>query len=179
MRSPNKENPSLSTVCSAEHQDVPSQGDLTNKSESEPPQTKNGVNLTAITNKAEQMHPLPFNPLQPQKTSVPSQDTQIKASPSTMHTESINSPSLTVQTPKTHLSLAAISLSPLRGRSANSGDQRNQVLSKAIPGAIEVKLGKNRTKADMRLYMEERDLLEREREKMRSSLAKLKKERRE
>jgi hypothetical protein len=42
-----------------------------------------------------------------------------------------------------------------------------------------VKLGKNRTEADMRLYTEERDRLEREKEEIRSSLVNLKKERRE
>lgn len=42
-----------------------------------------------------------------------------------------------------------------------------------------MKLGKNRTEADMRLYTEERDRLEREKEEIRSSLVNLKKERRE
>lgn len=44
---------------------------------------------------------------------------------------------------------------------------------------MEVKLGKNRTEADLRRYTDERDRLEREREDVRSSLANLKKERRE
>ncbi|XP_062270284.1 actin filament-associated protein 1-like 2 isoform X2 [Platichthys flesus] len=47
------------------------------------------------------------------------------------------------------------------------------------PGSVEVKLGKNRTEADMRRYIDERDRLEREREEVRSSLGNLKKERRE
>uniref|UniRef100_A0A3B4VI39 Actin filament-associated protein 1-like 2 n=1 Tax=Seriola dumerili TaxID=41447 RepID=A0A3B4VI39_SERDU len=47
------------------------------------------------------------------------------------------------------------------------------------PGAVEGKLGKNRTEADMRRYTDERDRLEKEREEVRSSLANLKKERRE
>ncbi|TMS22000.1 Actin filament-associated protein 1-like 2 [Larimichthys crocea] len=47
------------------------------------------------------------------------------------------------------------------------------------PGAVEGKLGKNRTEADLRRYIDERDRLEKEREEMRSSLATLKKERRE
>ncbi|XP_047232615.1 actin filament-associated protein 1-like 2 isoform X4 [Girardinichthys multiradiatus] len=45
--------------------------------------------------------------------------------------------------------------------------------------AIEIKLGKNRTEADMRRYIDERDRLEKEREEVRSSLANLKKEKRE
>lgn len=44
---------------------------------------------------------------------------------------------------------------------------------------MEIKLGKNRTEADMRRYTDERDCLEKEREEVRSSLASLKKERRE
>ncbi|XP_075948994.1 actin filament-associated protein 1-like 2 [Anarhichas minor] len=47
------------------------------------------------------------------------------------------------------------------------------------PGAVEVKLGKNRTEADVHRYIDERDRLEREREEVRSSLSNLKKERRE
>ncbi|XP_037319909.2 actin filament-associated protein 1-like 2 isoform X2 [Pungitius pungitius] len=47
------------------------------------------------------------------------------------------------------------------------------------PGAVEGKLGKNRTEADIRRYIDERDRLEREREEVRGSLANLKKEKRE
>ncbi|XP_041671198.1 actin filament-associated protein 1-like 2 isoform X2 [Cheilinus undulatus] len=47
------------------------------------------------------------------------------------------------------------------------------------PGAVEVKLGKNRTEADMRRYIDDRDRLEKEREEVKSSLANLKKQRRE
>ncbi|KAG7507928.1 hypothetical protein JOB18_049254 [Solea senegalensis] len=46
-------------------------------------------------------------------------------------------------------------------------------------GTVEGKLGKNRTEADMRRYIDERDRLEKEREEVKSSLANLKKERRE
>ncbi|XP_026207056.1 actin filament-associated protein 1-like 2 isoform X2 [Anabas testudineus] len=46
-------------------------------------------------------------------------------------------------------------------------------------GAVEVKLGKNRTEADLRRYIDERDCLEKEREEVRSSLANLRKERKE
>ena len=52
-------------------------------------------------------------------------------------------------------------------------------VSEGCPGAVEVKLGKNRTEADVRRYSEERDRLEKEREEVRSSLASFKKERRE
>ncbi|XP_061911635.1 actin filament-associated protein 1-like 2 isoform X2 [Entelurus aequoreus] len=56
---------------------------------------------------------------------------------------------------------------------------RPKVYSSACPGTVEGKLGKNRTEADLRRYIDERDRLEREREEERSSLASLKKERRE
>uniref|UniRef100_A0A3Q0RXD6 Actin filament-associated protein 1-like 2 n=1 Tax=Amphilophus citrinellus TaxID=61819 RepID=A0A3Q0RXD6_AMPCI len=45
--------------------------------------------------------------------------------------------------------------------------------------AVEVKLGKNRTEADLRRYIDERDRLEKEREEVKISLANLKKEKRE
>ncbi|XP_054878619.1 actin filament-associated protein 1-like 2 isoform X2 [Poeciliopsis prolifica] len=45
--------------------------------------------------------------------------------------------------------------------------------------AVEIKLGKNRTEADLLRYIEERDRLEKEREEVRSSLTNLKKEKRE
>lgn len=44
---------------------------------------------------------------------------------------------------------------------------------------MEVKLGKNRTEADLRRYIDDRDRLEKEREEVRSSLANLKRQRRE
>ncbi|XP_077959640.1 actin filament-associated protein 1-like 2 isoform X2 [Gasterosteus aculeatus] len=47
------------------------------------------------------------------------------------------------------------------------------------PGAVEVKLGKNRTEADVRRYIDERERLEREREEVRAILANLKREKRE
>ncbi|XP_027885429.1 actin filament-associated protein 1-like 2 isoform X9 [Xiphophorus couchianus] len=45
--------------------------------------------------------------------------------------------------------------------------------------AVEIKLGKNRTEADLLRYIDERDRLEKQREEVRSSLANLKKEKRE
>lgn len=44
---------------------------------------------------------------------------------------------------------------------------------------MEGKLGKNRTEADLRRYLDERDRLEKEREEVRASLASLKREKRE
>ncbi|KAJ3608509.1 hypothetical protein NHX12_025556, partial [Muraenolepis orangiensis] len=75
-------------------------------------------------------------------------------------------------------SLPPLSPHPRRGRSMGGGD-RPKTMSTGSPGAVEVKLGKNRTEADVRLYSEERDRLEKEREEVRSALASFKKERRE
>lgn len=44
---------------------------------------------------------------------------------------------------------------------------------------MEGKLGKNRTEADLRRYLDERDRLEKEREEVRASLANLKRAKRE
>lgn len=44
---------------------------------------------------------------------------------------------------------------------------------------MEVKLGKNRTEADVRRYTDDRDRLEREREEVKNTLAALRKDRRE
>uniref|UniRef100_A0A3P8ZA30 Actin filament-associated protein 1-like 2 n=1 Tax=Esox lucius TaxID=8010 RepID=A0A3P8ZA30_ESOLU len=186
--SPNKEPPCLSPAHSDEPQNFPSQVDSINKCESDPPPSHNGIDPTAVNSRPAQEQPLSPNPLppQPQMTSLLSQDTLMKAS--TKHIEGPSTITLHLQIPKTHpsptsnnptISIPPHSPQPPRDRSACSGEQRNKVLSTACPGTIEVKLGKNRMEADMRLYMEERDRLEREREEMRSSLANLKKERRE
>ncbi|XP_076008122.1 actin filament-associated protein 1-like 2 [Genypterus blacodes] len=76
------------------------------------------------------------------------------------------------------LPAAAAGAQSLKGRNTSSGD-KPRAFSLGCPGAVEGKLGKNRTEADMRRYIDERDRLEREREDVRSSLANLKKERRE
>ncbi|XP_061666854.1 actin filament-associated protein 1-like 2 [Syngnathoides biaculeatus] len=56
---------------------------------------------------------------------------------------------------------------------------RPKAFSTGCPGAVEGKLGKKRTEADLLRYSDERERLEKEREEVRSSLASLKKERRE
>ncbi|KAI5103321.1 actin filament-associated protein 1-like 2 isoform X5, partial [Silurus meridionalis] len=54
-----------------------------------------------------------------------------------------------------------------------------QKLSTMNSGSIEVKLGKNRTEADVRRFTDEKDRLEREREEVKTTLASLRKKRRE
>ncbi|KAM6951108.1 actin filament-associated protein 1-like 2 [Aplochiton taeniatus] len=73
------------------------------------------------------------------------------------------------------LSPSSHSPQPCRGRSASSGGDKVKVLSTGCEG----RLGKNRTEADLRRYMDERHRLEREREEVRSRLASMNKERRE
>ncbi|XP_054624112.1 actin filament-associated protein 1-like 2 [Dunckerocampus dactyliophorus] len=65
------------------------------------------------------------------------------------------------------------------GFSLSAQTPRPKAYSTGCPGAVEGKLGKNRTEADLRRYIDERDRLEKDREEVRSSLAGLKKERRE
>ncbi|XP_030631035.1 actin filament-associated protein 1-like 2 [Chanos chanos] len=80
--------------------------------------------------------------------------------------------------PQSHLPTHTPQSPPtLRGR-APSTDRLKAPLT-VSSGSIEVKLGKNRTEADVRRFTDERDRLEREREEVKSSLATLRKERRE
>uniref|UniRef100_A0A3Q4BGS5 Actin filament-associated protein 1-like 2 n=1 Tax=Mola mola TaxID=94237 RepID=A0A3Q4BGS5_MOLML len=62
---------------------------------------------------------------------------------------------------------------------SHSPDNMGNISFPGSSSAVEGKLGKNRTEADMRRYIDERDRLEKEREEVRSSLANLKKERKE
>ncbi|KAA8581542.1 hypothetical protein FQN60_003123 [Etheostoma spectabile] len=119
--------------------------------------------------KPEQEQPLTPTPPQPQpvKTSSQSQDTPKRTSlgiPQVFSSSGVQihkSPTISAELPR--------SPQPLRPKAHTIG----------CPGAVEGKLGKKRTEADMRRYIDERDRLEREREDMRSILANLKKERRE
>ncbi|KAI3364822.1 hypothetical protein L3Q82_001009 [Scortum barcoo] len=124
----------------------------------------NGTNLTSAASKPEQEHPQTPTPpqTQPAKTSSQSQETPKRTNlgiPQGIH----KSPTGQTPTGLHH------SPQPLRPKAYTIGS----------PGALEGKLGKNRTEADMRRYIDERDRLEKEREEVRSSLAQLKKERRE
>ncbi|XP_077056773.1 actin filament-associated protein 1-like 2 isoform X2 [Siphateles boraxobius] len=67
-----------------------------------------------------------------------------------------------------------------RGRAASTDRLLDRLkFSPAAPGSVEVKLGKNRTEADVRRYTDDRDRLEREREEVKNTLATLRKDRRE
>ncbi|XP_056221885.1 actin filament-associated protein 1-like 2 isoform X1 [Seriola aureovittata] len=147
----------------------------TNSSEPEPTPVLNGTSLTPATCKPEQACPPTTTP-QPQQ----SQPNQLKTTSQSQETpkrmnlgipQAFNSPGGQAHKgPAVHTAAGfPHSPQPLRPKAHTVG----------CPGAVEGKLGKNRTEADMRRYTDERDRLEKEREEVRSSLANLKKERRE
>lgn len=160
-----KENPRHSLI-NAEDQKDPSfeskEVISTNRTEPESTPAVNGIGSTTTPSKPEQDQqltpPQPQPHIQPVKTSSQSQETPKRTS---------------LGIPQIHKSQTA----PVHPHSPQPPRPKAQTLG--CPGAVEGKLGKNRTEADMRRYIDERDRLEKEREEVRSSLAKLKKERRE
>ncbi|XP_042363573.1 actin filament-associated protein 1-like 2 isoform X2 [Plectropomus leopardus] len=141
----------------------------TNRPEPESTPVINGTSSTSVTSKPEQEQPpTPSQPqTQPVKTSTQSQETPKRSN---------------VGIPQAFTSSGG---QIHKGQTLSAGfphsphPQRPKAHTIGCPGAVEVKLGKNRTEADMRRYIDERDRLEREREEVRSSLSNLKKERRE
>ncbi|GAA6214270.1 actin filament-associated protein 1-like 2 isoform X1 [Lates japonicus] len=139
-----------------------------NPPEPEPTPVLNGTSLTSATSKPEQAHP---------QTPTPQQTQPLKPAPQSQETPkrtSLGIPqAFTSSGVQVHKGPTAAgfphSPQPLRPKAHTIG----------CHGAVEVKLGKNRTEADMRRYTDERDRLEKEREEVRSSLATLKKEKRE
>ncbi|XP_051524052.1 actin filament-associated protein 1-like 2 isoform X2 [Myxocyprinus asiaticus] len=112
--------------------------------------------------------PTPSVHVQTQRISFLGQDIQKKASP----TSPPSQPQTSAHTPQ----------SPPNSRGIAASTDRlldRLKVSPAGSGSVEVKLGKNRTEADVRLYSEERDRLEREREEVKNTLATLRKDRRE
>ncbi|XP_039990782.1 actin filament-associated protein 1-like 2 isoform X3 [Xiphias gladius] len=145
----------------------------TNPPEPEPTPVLNETSLTSATSKPEQAAPPCPTPqqsqTQPLKTTAQSQETPKRLTLGI--TQAFNSSGGQLHKgPTVHTSAGfPHSPQPLRPKAHTIG----------CPGAVEVKLGKNRTEADMRRYIDDRDRLEKEREEVRSSLANLKKERRE
>ncbi|XP_071319727.1 actin filament-associated protein 1-like 2 isoform X3 [Trachinotus anak] len=139
-----------------------------NTSEPEPTPVLNG---TSATGKPEQACPPPPTP-QPQQpqTQPPKPTSQSQETPKRM---SLGIPQVF------NSSGGQAHKGPAAGFPQSPQPQRPKAHTIGCPGAVEGKLGKNRTEADMRRYTDERDRLEKEREEVRSSLANLKKERRE
>ncbi|KAF3853627.1 hypothetical protein F7725_014315 [Dissostichus mawsoni] len=127
----------------------------------------NGTSSTSITSKPEPE--LPQTPPQPQPVKTSSQSQETPKRNSVGISQAFTSPGVQINKGQTVSTGLPHSPVPLRPKAHTIG----------CPGAVEGKLGKNRTEADMRRYIDERDRLEREREEVRSSLGNLKKERRE
>ncbi|MCI4384329.1 hypothetical protein PGIGA_G00037480 [Pangasianodon gigas] len=111
---------------------------------------------------------------QSQRVSLPSKEGQKKGSSlpsshSQIHSQLLT-PSHTPHSPPT---------SRVRAASADRVHDRLKPSLAVCSGSIEVKLGKNRTEADVRRFTDEKDRLEREREEVKTTLASLRKERRE
>ncbi|XP_030610643.1 actin filament-associated protein 1-like 2 isoform X1 [Archocentrus centrarchus] len=174
--SPAKEASRHSPVPAEDQKDSSSQvkeGMSSNHSEPESTPALNGTNLVSAAGKPEQegaQIPTPSQPqTQPVKTSSQSQETTKKTSLGIP--QAFNSFGAHIHKgPTSHPAAASPhSPQPLRPKAHTIG----------CSSAVEVKLGKNRTEADLRRYIDERDLLEKEREEVKISLANLKKEKRE
>ncbi|XP_074475325.1 actin filament-associated protein 1-like 2 isoform X1 [Sebastes fasciatus] len=169
---PAKETSGHSPVPAEDQKDASSQMKeviITNRTEPESTPVLNGTSSTS--SKPEQERPPTPTPPQPQtqpvKTSSQSQETPKRTSLGIP--QAFNSPGVQIHKGPAVSAGLPQSPRPLRPKAHTIG----------CPGAVEGKLGKNRTEADVRRYIDERDCLERDREEMRSSLANLKKERRE
>ncbi|KAG5262626.1 hypothetical protein AALO_G00277080 [Alosa alosa] len=119
---------------------------------------------------------------QNQNQTKPQNQCQTKTQPSSFLSQETTKKANTSSSSSTHLQPHVASQTPqspstVRGRAASADKARVPVA--ACSGSIEVRLGKNRTEADVRRYTDERDCLEKEREEVKSSLATFRKERRE
>ncbi|XP_073684242.1 actin filament-associated protein 1-like 2 isoform X1 [Garra rufa] len=117
--------------------------------------------------------PTPNLHVQTQRISFLSQESQKRVSPASMPSQSQTLPQTSTQTPQ--------SPPTSRGRAASTDRflEKLKFSPAAGSGSVEVKLGKNRTEADVRRYTDDRDRLEREREEVKNTLATLRKDRRE
>uniref|UniRef100_UPI0037E88B4D actin filament-associated protein 1-like 2 n=1 Tax=Semicossyphus pulcher TaxID=241346 RepID=UPI0037E88B4D len=169
---PAKETSSHSPVPVEDQKDQSSQSkEVTSANRTEPESTPE-LNGTSSTRQEQERPPTPNPPqaqTQPPKTSSLSQETPKR----TLEIPQVFNPSSSsgVQIHNKSLLPAGFPQSPQ--------PMRPKAHTIGCPGAVEGKLGKNRTEADMRRYTDDRDRLEKEREEVRSSLANLKKERRE
>ncbi|XP_070847363.1 actin filament-associated protein 1-like 2 isoform X2 [Chaetodon trifascialis] len=135
----------------------------------EPDSMSNGTSSTSSTSKPE--CPLTPPPPQPQTQPVKTSSQETPKRTSLGIPQAFNSSGAQIHKGLTAQAAAGLPHSPK--------PQRPKSHTIGSPSAVEGKLGKNRTEADMRRYIDERDRLEKEREEVRSSLANLKKERRE
>ncbi|XP_059387084.1 actin filament-associated protein 1-like 2 isoform X2 [Carassius carassius] len=169
---------SLQTSKTAQTELSPSSASQDDQLHSKEPETRD----TSLPSSTENMDPKPVAPredtdtspapVQTQRISFLSHESQKRASPTSQPSQPQTLPQTSAQTPQTPPTS--------RGRATSTDRFLDKLrFSPAGPGAGEVKLGKNRTEADVRLYSDERDRLEREREEVKNTLATLRKDRRE
>uniref|UniRef100_A0A8C2A825 Actin filament-associated protein 1-like 2 n=1 Tax=Cyprinus carpio TaxID=7962 RepID=A0A8C2A825_CYPCA len=147
---------------------------------------ENETNETSLPSSTENLDPPPVAPrvdsdpspapnlhVQTQRISFLSQESQKRASPTSAPYQTQTLPHTSAQTPQ--------SPPTSRGRAASTDRflDKLKFSPAAGPGSVEVKLGKNRTEADVRRYTDDRDRLEREREEVKNTLATLRKDRKE
>ncbi|KTG04548.1 hypothetical protein cypCar_00000687 [Cyprinus carpio] len=147
---------------------------------------ENETNETSLPSSTENLDPPPVAPrvdsdpspapnlhVQTQRISFLSQESQKRASPTSTPYQTQTLPHTSAQTPQ--------SPPTSRGRAASTDRflDKLKFSPAAGPGSVEVKLGKNRTEADVRRYTDDRDRLEREREEVKNTLATLRKDRKE
>ncbi|TSK14748.1 Actin filament-associated protein 1-like 2 [Bagarius yarrelli] len=125
----------------------------------------------------------PSPPLQPQpqthqplsqRVSFPIKEVQKKGSSLPTPNSQLHSQLLSTSNPS-----QSPPSSRIRAASADRVLDRLKSPAAVYSGSIEVKLGKNRTEADVRRFTDEKDRLEQEREEVKTTLASLRKERRE
>lgn len=137
---------------------------------------------------------LPTNPTEPDPTPEVQQAAEPEPAPTPTHTQpqpgrtashSQDTPKKTPPGPAPPFSSSAgqtsksLTVQPAAVQPQSPQPPRPKAHVTGCSSAVEGKLGKNRTEADLRRYIDERDRLERERDEVRSCLASLKKERRE
>ncbi|KAM4526954.1 actin filament-associated protein 1-like 2 isoform 2-T2 [Fundulus diaphanus] len=146
----------------------------TNLSEPNSSPVLNGPNSASSSSAANQqrLSSLASLQLQTQAVKTPSQSHEVSKRCSLGTPQAFGL--LGAQTYKAPMAQSAAAGLPLSPKPA-----RPKAYTIGSSSAVEIKLGKNRTEADMLRYIDERDRLEKEREEVRSSLAKLKKEKRE
>ncbi|XP_034564573.1 actin filament-associated protein 1-like 2 isoform X2 [Notolabrus celidotus] len=171
--SPAKETSTHSPVTVEDQRDQPSLNKEVNSTNNAEPESTPVLNGTSsATGKPEQERPQTPNTQQHQTQLV-------KTSPHNQET-----PKRTLEIPHAFNSPSSgIHNKSLVGQNATgfplSPQPRPKSHTIGSSSAVEVKLGKNRTEADMRRYIDDRDRLEKEREDVKSSLSNLKKQRRE
>ncbi|XP_036389142.1 actin filament-associated protein 1-like 2 isoform X2 [Megalops cyprinoides] len=152
------------------------------QSDPEPSQPQNSSAPPVTPSRAELEQPCPSTQTQPQRpqppTPLPNADTHKPPQPSA-EPQRTPVPNAEPQKAEPQRKVGPCTPSPQPSRTGAEGSDRARPTAAAGSASIEVKLGKNRTEADVLRYTEERDRLEREKEQVRNTLATLRQQRRE